>query len=95
MTWTVVIPLPPIMELDRLASNMTALGDAAKATIEFVVSHIRLDSDALKVQTSRVNYLLSLGMQVEQVNFNDPDSWKRSMDELTLKVARPMQEEDE
>jgi hypothetical protein len=28
--WTVVTPLPTIMELDGLASNLTALGKAAK-----------------------------------------------------------------
>ena len=29
--WTVVVPLPVIMELDSQSSNMTALGEAATA----------------------------------------------------------------
>ena len=37
------------MELDGLASNRNALGEAAKAAIEFVASHIHSHSDALKV----------------------------------------------
>ena len=85
--WTVVVPLPAIMELDGLASNPTALGEAAKAAIEFVVSHVRSHSDALKVQTSRGNYLSSLSVRTEQVDFDDPDSWERSMDDLILKAA--------
>jgi hypothetical protein len=85
--WTVVVPLPAIMELDGLASNPTALGEAAKAALEFVVSHVRSHSDTLKVQTSRGNYLSSLSVRAEQVDFDDPDSWERSMDDLILKSA--------
>jgi len=73
--WTVVIPLPATMELDGLASNATALGEAAKAAIEFIATRVRSHSDALKVQTSRSNYLSSLSMRAEQVDFDDPDSW--------------------
>ena len=87
LRWTVVVPLPAIMELDGLASNATALGEAAKAAIEFIASHVRSHSDALKVQTSRGNYLSSLSVRVEQVDFDDPDSWERSMDDLILKAA--------
>ena len=64
LCWTVVVPLPAIMELDGLASNGNALGEAAKAAIEFVASHVRSHSDALKVQTSRGNYLSSLSVCV-------------------------------
>jgi protein SMG6 len=87
LRWTVVVPLPAIMELDGLASNATALGEAAKAAIEFVASRVRSHSDALKVQTSRGNYLSSLSVRAEQVDFDDPDSWERSMDDLILKAA--------
>jgi hypothetical protein len=85
--WTVVVPLPAIMELDGLASNASALGEAAKAAIDFIASHVRSHSDALKVQTSKGNYLSSLSVRVEQVDFDDPDSWERSMDDLILKAA--------
>jgi hypothetical protein len=35
--WTVVVPLPTIMELDGIASNVDPLGDAAKAAFAFVI----------------------------------------------------------
>jgi len=54
LRWTIVIPLPAIMELDGLSSNPTALGEAAKAAIEFVASHVHSHFDTLKVQTSRL-----------------------------------------
>ncbi len=74
LRWTVVIPLPAIMELDGLASIPTPFGEAAKAAIVFVVGHVRSHSDSLKVQTSRGNYLSSLTIRSEQVDFDDPDS---------------------
>ena len=86
-SWTVVVPLPAIMELDGLASNPTPLGEAAKAAIAFVVGHVRSHADALKVQTSRGNYLSSLTVRSELVDFDDPDSWERNMDDLILKAA--------
>jgi len=85
--WTVVVPLPAIMELDGLATNPTPLGEAARAAIEVVSSHVRSHADSLKVQTSRGNYLSSLSVRAEQVDFDDPDSWERNMDDLILKAA--------
>ncbi|KAH9053859.1 hypothetical protein EDB87DRAFT_1676684 [Lactarius vividus] len=76
LCWTVVVPLPAIMELDGLASNPTPLGEAAKAAIAFVVGHVRSHADSLKVQTSRGNYLSSLTVRSEIVDFDDPDSWE-------------------
>ena len=75
------------MELDVLTLNRNALGEAAKAAIEFVVSHVRFHSDALKVQTSWGNYLSSLSVHVEQVDFDDPDLQECCMDNLILKAA--------
>ncbi|KAH9028113.1 hypothetical protein EDB85DRAFT_2074672 [Lactarius pseudohatsudake] len=75
LCWTVVVPLPAIMELDGLASNPTPLGEAAKAAIAFVVGHVRSHADSLKVQTSRGNYLSSLTVRSELVDF-DTDSWE-------------------
>jgi hypothetical protein len=69
------------MELDGLASNASALGETAKAAIDFIASRIRSHSDALKVQTAKGNYLSSLSVRVEQVDFDDPDSWERSVDD--------------
>ncbi|EIW74147.1 hypothetical protein CONPUDRAFT_86014, partial [Coniophora puteana RWD-64-598 SS2] len=44
LTWTIVLPVPVIMELDGLKSNDSQLGRAAKATLAFVTSHIYLHS---------------------------------------------------
>ena len=41
MKWTVVVPLPVIMELDGLASDSSPLGEAAKAASTSIVSHLR------------------------------------------------------
>ena len=85
--WIVVIPLPAIMELDRLALNVNALGKVIKAAMEFVVSHLRSHSDALKVQTSQDNYLSSLSVCAKQIDFDDPDLWEQCMDDLILNLA--------
>ena len=87
LRWTVVVPLPTIMELDGLASNGNPLGEAAKAAVAFVVSHVRSHADSLKVQTSRGNYLSSLTVRTEQVDFDDRNSWERNMDDFILKTA--------
>ncbi|KAI0043568.1 hypothetical protein FA95DRAFT_1477247, partial [Auriscalpium vulgare] len=85
--WTVVIPLPVIMELDGLGNNTTVLGDAAKAAITYLTAHFKQYSSSLKVLTSRGNYLSSLNVRSEQVDFDDPDAWERNMDDLILKAA--------
>ena len=87
LRWTIVIPLPAIMELDGLASNANPLGDAAKEAVAFVVGHVRSHADSLKVQTSRGNYLSSLTVRAEQIDFDERDSWERNMDDLILKTA--------
>ncbi|KAH9951368.1 hypothetical protein B0H21DRAFT_718709 [Amylocystis lapponica] len=86
--WTIVIPLPVIMELDGLATNKSPLGEAASAALDYITSHIRSHSTSLKVQTSRGNYLASLTVRTEQVEFaRDEASWERNMDDLILRAA--------
>ncbi|KAJ6513896.1 hypothetical protein C8R47DRAFT_1092306 [Mycena vitilis] len=84
--WTVVIPLPVIMELDGLSSNPSQLGEAAQAAMAYLSSHIRSHATSLKVQTSKGNYLTSLNVRAEQVDFTDGTS-DRNMDDLILKAA--------
>ncbi|KAJ7134972.1 hypothetical protein C8R43DRAFT_894524 [Mycena crocata] len=86
LRWTVVIPLPVIMELDGLSSNPSQLGEAAQAAMTYLSSHIRSHAISLKVQTSKGNYLTSLNVRAEQVDFADGTS-ERSMDDLILKAA--------
>ncbi|TFK26448.1 hypothetical protein FA15DRAFT_667539 [Coprinopsis marcescibilis] len=87
--WTVVIPLPVIMELDGLSSNPSAqLADAASSALNYVTSQLRPHALSLKVQTSKGNYLTSLNVRTEDVDFSGGVSNnERSMDDLILKAA--------
>jgi len=88
LRWTVIVPLPVIMELDGLAtSNSPKLAEASKAALSFVSSNLKTLSSSLKIQTSRGNYLSSLNVRTEQVDFSDRDSWERNMDDLILRAA--------
>lgn len=88
LKWTIIIPLPVIMELDGLSSNISPLGEAASAASEYINSHLRSHSISLKVQTSKGNYLTNLSFRSEQVEFSVGDQgWERSMDDLILRAA--------
>jgi hypothetical protein len=50
-------------------------------------SHIRSHSTSLKIQTSKGNYLSSLGIYSEQVDVQDTTSWEQNMDDLILRAA--------
>ncbi|KAF9036720.1 hypothetical protein BJ165DRAFT_602423 [Panaeolus papilionaceus] len=84
--WTVVVPLPVIMELEGLSKGPTDLGEAAKAAMAYISSHIRSHALSLKVQTSRGNYLTTLNVRTEQVDFSDKSA-DQTMDDLILKAA--------
>ncbi|KAF5330656.1 hypothetical protein D9619_005946 [Psilocybe cf. subviscida] len=85
--WTVVVPLPVVMELDGLSTNLSPqLGEAAEAALAYVAGHVRSHSTSLKVQTSRGNYLASLNVRTEEVDFHDGNP-EKSMDDLILKAA--------
>ncbi|KAJ7470538.1 hypothetical protein FB451DRAFT_1254044 [Mycena latifolia] len=86
LQWTVVVPLPVIMELDGLSSNPSQLGEAAQAAMTYLSSHIRSHATSLKVQTSKGNYLTTLSVRAEQVDFATGTS-DRNMDDLILKAA--------
>jgi protein SMG6 len=85
--WTVVVPLPVIMELDGLSSNASQLGEAARGALAYITSHIRTYAASLKVQTSKGNYLTTLSVRTEQVDFNDGQTREQNMDDLILKAA--------
>jgi hypothetical protein len=53
----------------------------------YISSHVRSHSTSLKIQTSKGNYLSSLGIYSEQVDFQDTASWERNMDDLILRAA--------
>lgn len=87
LRWTVVLPVPVIMELDGLSSNPSKLGEVAQEAVAYITSHVRSHSTSLKVQTSKGNYLTSLNVRTEQVDLTIEDSWDRCMDDLILKAA--------
>jgi predicted ribonuclease YlaK len=86
LRWTVVVPLPVVMELEGLSSNTSQLGEAAQSAMTYVSTHIRSHSTSLKVQTSKGNYLTTLSVRTEQVDFAHGTS-ERNMDDLILKAA--------
>ncbi|KAI0928296.1 hypothetical protein AcW2_004349 [Taiwanofungus camphoratus] len=85
--WTVVVPLPVIMELDGLATNASPLGEAASAALSYITAHLRSHSISLKVQTSKGNYLSTLSVRTELIDFAVDESWERNMDDLILRAA--------
>jgi protein SMG6 len=86
LVWTIVIPLPVVMELDGLVNNPSELGQAAQSAMTYITSHLRTHSISLKVQTSKGNYLPTLNVRTEEVDFSS-GSFERSMDDLILKAA--------
>jgi protein SMG6 len=85
LRWTVLIPLPVVMELDGLKSNSSPqLSEAADSALSYITSHLRSHSSSLKVQTSKGNYLTTLNVRTEEVDFTRAE---RSMDDLILKTA--------
>ncbi|GJE97087.1 hypothetical protein PsYK624_132970 [Phanerochaete sordida] len=88
LQWTVVVPLPVIMELDGLSSSSTPLGEAAKAASASITAHLRTYATSLKIQTSKGNYLSNLNVRTELVDFDwNEASWERNMDDLILRAA--------
>ena len=87
LRWTVIIPVPVIMELDGLSANTSQLGEAARAAMSYISSRFKSHSNCLKVQTSKGNYLSSLSIRTEQADFRDEASWERNMDDLILRAA--------
>ena len=74
--WTIVIPVPVIMELDDLSSNTSQLSEAAQAAMAYVSLHTQTHSASLKVQTWKGNYLSSLAIRTEDIDFDDgKETW--------------------
>ncbi|EPQ58457.1 hypothetical protein GLOTRDRAFT_72892 [Gloeophyllum trabeum ATCC 11539] len=89
MQWTIVVPLPVIMELDGLsgASDAPELSGAASSALSYIISHLRSHSTSLKILTSKGNYMTTLSVRSEQVDFDRQGSWERNMDDLILRAA--------
>jgi hypothetical protein len=79
------------MELDGLSSNTSQLSITAKEALTYISTHVRSHGASLKVQTSKGNYLSSLSVRAEEVDFSIGASGRgdvdRNMDDLILKAA--------
>ncbi|KAL1728623.1 hypothetical protein EV714DRAFT_285553 [Schizophyllum commune] len=82
--WTIVVPLPVIMELDGMVSGGSELAGPASEAVEYIASTVRVHGVSLKVQTTRGNYLATLSIRTEEIDFAGAE---RSMDDLILKAA--------
>ena len=88
LKWTIIVPLPVIMELDGLSKTSSPLGQAASEALNYITSRFRSHSLSLKVLTSKGNYLSTLSVRTEQVDFAAGEaSWERNMDDLILRTA--------
>ncbi|KAG6909451.1 hypothetical protein DXG01_000436 [Tephrocybe rancida] len=88
LRWTVIVPLPVIMELDGLSTNDSPqLSEAAKNAMTYISNHIRSHAMSMKVQTSKGNYLTTLSIRTEQVDFSGDGNWERNTDDLILRAA--------
>jgi len=75
-----------------MAIDQPQLAEAAQAALVYVSSHLRSHALSLKVQTSRGNYLTSLSIRTEDLDFafgggEGVENKRRSMDDLILKAA--------
>ena len=68
LCWTNLVPLAVITELDGITTNNLTLGEAVTAAVEYISSHMRSRSRSL-VQMSKGNYLQTLSIPNEQVEF--------------------------
>ncbi|KAK4057242.1 hypothetical protein OIO90_001739 [Microbotryomycetes sp. JL221] len=99
-SWTIIVPLAVITELDGLKRNSTHLGSAAQEAILYLETAIRTHSRVLKVQTSRGNYLHDLTIRSESIDFaagggvngDRSHEMARSMDDVILRAVAWQQE---
>jgi protein SMG6 len=74
-----------VTELDGLAKETTALGQAASAAIKYLETHVRSNALSLKIQTSKGNYLSDLFVRTEQIDREIARA--QTMDDFILRVA--------
>jgi len=75
-----------ITELDGISKNVSPLGNAAMDALNYLISAVPAHS-TLKVQTSKGNYLRTLSVRSENIDFSYGSSHDRNMDDLILRSA--------
>jgi protein SMG6 len=78
-----------VTELDGLAKQFSATGQAATAALRYLESNIRASTRNLKVQTSKGNYLTQLFIRSEIMDspLNEIQDREATMDDFILRVA--------
>ncbi|KAF8323175.1 hypothetical protein DL93DRAFT_2162363 [Clavulina sp. PMI_390] len=84
--WTIIVPLAVITELDGISKNSSPLGNAATDALHYLVTAVPAHR-TLKVQTSKGNYLRTLSVRSENIDFSFGSSHDRNMDDLILRSA--------
>lgn len=83
--WTIVVPLAVITELDGISKNSSPLGNAATDALTYLTTAVPQHT-TLKVQTSKGNYLRTLSVRSENIDFSYGNQ-DRNMDDLILRAA--------
>lgn len=80
------MPLAVITELDGISKNSSPLGNAAQDALSYLITAVP-SHRTLKVQTSKGNYLRTLSVRSENIDFSYGTSQDRNMDDLILRAA--------
>jgi len=75
-----------VTELDGISKNASPLGNAAMDALNYLISAVPAHS-TLKVQTSKGNYLRTLSVRSENIDFSYGSNHDRNMDDLILRSA--------
>ena len=78
--------IPVVTELDGISKNASPLGNAAMDALNYLIGAVPAHS-TLKVQTSKGNYLRTLSVRSENIDFSYGSNHDRNMDDLILRSA--------
>ncbi|KAI8373625.1 hypothetical protein EDC96DRAFT_438043 [Choanephora cucurbitarum] len=86
-TWSVIVPLVVVTELDGLRTNPHRLGSVAQQGIELLedtLSSKPKQSTSLRIQTSHNNFMNDISIRSEQFVFGETD---KNLDDLILSTC--------
>lgn len=75
-----------VTELDGISKNASPLGNAATDALSYLIGAVPAHT-TLKVQTSKGNYLRTLSVRSENIDFSHGSNHDRNMDDLILRSA--------
>ncbi|CAO3621290.1 unnamed protein product [Cunninghamella echinulata] len=87
-SWSIVIPLVVVTELDGLKGNAPPLGTIADDALKLIETTLakkpRRDHPSLRIQTSHHNFLYDISIRSEQFVFGETD---KNLDDLVLSTC--------